>query len=415
MPKAVGPVSLVFLVVAAGCYRSHTRGALRDAGPTDPRTPDAAPDAGSRADAAPIDASAEERSIAVGYAHTCAIRADGAVACWGDNQSGELGDGSLDDRPRPGPALGTSGIVEVAANASHTCARRTDGTVACWGFGMVGQLGDGLGVSRGVPGDVRSLASPALGLALGFGFSCARTRAGTVGCWGSGGGGQLGVGHRIESQLVPLTIPGLDDVHLLAAGGNHACVVRGNGQVLCWGSNTRGQLGDGTRETRLAPVPATGVRSIVEIAAGGSHTCARRASGLVSCWGLNRRGQLGVRGRTDSDRSVWVEGLRDATALALGGEHSCAIRENRTVVCWGENTFGQLGDGSRDDRAEPVEVEGLDEVVEIVASGAHGGALGHTCARRADGSVWCWGRNSHGQLGDGTTSTRTTPVRVEGL
>lgn len=203
------------------------------------------------------------------------------------------------------------------------------------------------------------------------------------------------------------------DVVEVAAGRGHTCARRSTGAVLCWGRNYDGELADGTmEENQLRPRPVLGVTDAVELALGDYFTCARRMNGSVLCWGNNSQGQLGD--GTDGNvrrMPVAVADLNDAVEIGAGASHACARRANGTMVCWGLGSMGQLGDGTTAIRRNrPVAVTGLSDVVQITVGSAH------TCARRNSGSVLCWGRNMEGQLGDGTNEIALrTPTAVTGL
>jgi len=206
-----------------------------------------------------------------------------------------------------------------------------------------------------------------------------------------------------------------DDAVEVAAGAACACARRASGTVVCWGANRLGQLGDGTTDDRPSPVRIPGLDDAVELAPGRYHSCVRRASGAVVCAGFGVYGQLGDGTRVDRDTMAPVVGLVDAVEVTSGGDqscaahHACARRAQGTVVCWGWNIEGQVGDGTRIERHAPVAVSGLREVVQI------SGNVDSTCARRASGTVACWGSNLHGVLGDHTHPSRDLPGAVIGL
>jgi alpha-tubulin suppressor-like RCC1 family protein len=198
----------------------------------------------------------------------------------------------------------------------------------------------------------------------------------------------------------------------LAAGASHSLVAKPDGTVWAWGSNSNGQLGDGTATTRLTPVQAgAGVLSgVASVAAGQSHSLALLSAGTVRAWGLNTNGQLGDGTTTQRSSPVAVTGLTGVVvAIAAGQSHSLAVKSDGTVWAWGLNTNGQLGDGTTTQRLSPVAVTGLTGVVAVAAG------VSHSLAIKSDGTVYAWGGNAKGQLGDGTTTQRLSPVPVTGL
>lgn len=243
----------------------------------------------------------------------------------------------------------------------------------------------------------------ALGVDSGTYHSCARLSDGRVSCWGSNAVGQLGQGAAgvPARSLVPVLVPGLDDVTDLSIGTSATCVVRSSGEVWCWGF---GALG-GEATTRSTPGPVPGIADAVQVDVGWGFACARTSSGAVLCWGGNESGQLGDGTTMARTAPVLVSGLADATDLSTGHAHACAVRRSGRVVCWGSARFGRLGTGSGSDRLVPTDTP-LTDAVEVAASGYN------TCARRVGGAVSCWGWNLHGEVGDGTTTQRNLPVLV---
>jgi hypothetical protein len=232
-----------------------------------------------------------------------------------------------------------------------------------------------------------------------------------VWCWGLNSG-RLGNG-TTSAQVAPVEVAGLSTgVTAVSAGGNHSCALTTAGAVLCWGLGANGQLGNGTTATATAPVAvATLTSGVVAVAAGGSHTCALNTDGGVVCWGANAKGQLGDGTTVQRSAPVTVSGLSSGvTAITAGSFHTCARLSSGVVKCWGSNSSGQLGDGSTEDRTVPVPVSGLASDVTTVAAGGN-----HTCALKTNARVMCWGANGSGQLGDGTTTMRKTPVDVVDL
>ena len=335
--------------------------------------------------------------ITAGERHTCAVTSAG-VRCWGNNNYGQLGDGTDTDRATAVPVTGLpGGVASAAAGARHTCAVAGSGAVMCWGENHDGQLGDGTRVDRNAPVAVTGLAGGVKVVAAGERHTCAVTSDGKVLCWGNNHYGQLGDGTEVDRDS-PVAVSGLTGVAALAAGRRHTCALTAHGGVVCWGANHDGQLGDGTQASRSRPAPVTGLDTgVTAITAGRRHTCALTAAGAVRCWGKNQRGQLGNGNQSDSTAPVQVSGLDKETAsVAAGWWHTCALARAGQVKCWGDNHAGQLGDGTSLLRPAPVDVGGIPGGVKAVTAGGH-----HTCAMSAT-EIRCWGENEDGQLGDGT-------------
>ena len=354
-------------------------------------------------------------SVAAGARHTCARRADGTARCWGNNAGGRLGNDTTTSSNVPVDVVGfgatTSTAVAVTSGFDHTCALRPDGTVQCWGSNDSNQLGVISVTTRTTPVTVANL-SEVVQVSAGNGFTCALLASGAVRCWGSNRLGQLGdnaMGNRARVLDPDVAVSGITSATHIAAGGNHACARLADGTVRCWGGNNLGQVGNGSTTTRLiAPVTVTGLATVTEVAAGSEHSCALLANGTARCWGSGLFGRLGDNSGDFRLTPVAVRNLTGIKSISAGGTHSCAVRSNGTGWCWGRNSAGQLGDATATNRTTPVAVASLTGAVEISAGGTH------SCARRSDASVRCWGDNNAGQLGDGTTNRRQSPVTVAG-
>jgi alpha-tubulin suppressor-like RCC1 family protein len=259
-------------------------------------------------------------------------------------------------------------------------------------------------------GDVA--AGVAASVAAGSYHTCAVTPTGGVMCWGRNDRGQLGDG-TTTNRWTPAPVTGLSvAVAAVTAGRHHTCALTTGGGVVCWGYNSDGQLGDGTTAQHLTPVPVGGLGSgVAAIAAGAYHTCALTTGGGVVCWGANGYGQVGDGTTTPRPTPTAVSGLGSGVAaLAAGRMHTCALTNAGSVKCWGYNASGQLGDGTTTNRSTPTGVSGLGNGVVAVAAGE-----GHSCALTTDGAVLCWGFNMYGQLGDGSAIDRSIPASVIGL
>ena len=311
----------------------------------------------------------------------------------------------------PAPAPPPGNVELVAAGARSACALLEGGGVCCWG--APGLVGDGTRSLRVEPVAVKGLAAGAQSLTAGLSHTCALSSAGQVKCWGENARGQLGLG-TTENALEPSVITTLEGVTAVAAGAGHTCALLSSGEVRCWGVNDQYQLGGGASATALKPVPVEGLTDgIRDIAAGAGHTCAVTASGEVHCWGGNTHGELGmgVASAAPVATPSRVSGLPGPMMMVAAGRfHSCAVSPQGTVWCWGQNEFGALGDDTSLDRPFPVQPLGLPDAVVALTAGAGG-----TCAVLRNGEAYCWGNNANGQLGDGTRIHRSRPTRVQGL
>ena len=354
-------------------------------------------------------------SLATGFDHTCALTEAGGVFCWGLNSAGSLGDGTLVRRLTPVPVQGLErGIVAVTVGRSHSCALGAGGAVWCWGANSSGQLGDGTTERRMTPTRVVGLPpGGASAITANEHHTCALAAAdGTAWCWGHNWAGQIGDG-TTEDRLVPTPVEGLGrDLRTISAGYYHTCALGGNGRAFCWGFNSFGQLGDGTTTRRLTPVPvpALGWQNHA-ISAGFYHSCALDRNGRAFCWGYNSWGQLGdgttIARLTPTRVQTPRRGMTDITT---GSEHSCAITRPGRVICWGRDSSGQLGDGSGTVQLTPVRARTRSgRPIQAVS----GRGL-HSCAVLSVGVVRCWGQNTSGQLGVGDTEARPLPTTVVG-
>lgn len=350
-------------------------------------------------------------AIEAGGGHTCAVTSAGGLRCWGLNEHGQLGDGAFANRQVPGDVL-LSNVAQVAAGGEHTCALTTAGAVKCWGHNLYGEVGDGSASDRPFPTSVTGLQSGVAAITMGFFHACALTTSGGVKCWGSNSNGAIGTGATANYYTTPQDVVGLSSgVVAIDAGDLHTCALLANGGVKCWGWNLWGQIGDGTSgpsADRLTPVDVASVSNVEQLAVGLDHACVLMAGDAVRCWGYNAYGQIGDGTQTDRPSPVDITLGGTPLGFAMGGGHSCAILPDG-VNCWGDNSYGEVGDGTSGNlRLTPTGVTGLAGLPAQLRGGA-----GHTCAL-VGGDVYCWGRNVEGQLGDGTTTNRSTPVPVAG-
>ena len=381
-------------------------------------------DGESYARTAPTDVSGLSSGVAMlanSHEHACALTTSGGMKCWGHNGVGQLGDGTQTQRNTPVDVSGlTSGVVAIAAGQQHTCALTTSGGVKCWGDNQSGELGDGTLTQRHTPVDVSGLTSGVTAIAAGLNFSCALTTGGGVKCWGLNAYGQLGDGTNNNQRLTPVDVSGLTSgvVAIEASDFAHACAITSGGAAKCWGLNNNGQLGDGTITDRSTPVNVSGLSSGVNSIKGGYyHTCGLSTGGGVQCWGNNSNGQLGDGTITDHHVPADVSGLTSGvTAIATGLQHSCAILSNGTMQCWGVNQPGQLGEGTILEHHTPNNVSLL------ISGPGVGGAgsmitvtdvlpAGLTFVSTGSGGPGAWACSASGQT---VTCTSSAPIAPSG-
>ena len=347
-----------------------------------------------------------EGKISTGSTHTCALRADGAAYCWGENVNGRLGDGTTTARYVPTAVNGGHKFMQLmdTSTSYSTCALRADGAAYCWGQNAAGQLGDGTTTERLVPTAVNG-SHKFVQLAGGYFHTCGLRTDGEAYCWGYNNAGQLGDGTSVNKSL-PTAVTGGHKFVQLVGGYNHTCGLRSDGAAYCWGQNSFGYLGDGTTTNRYVPTAVSGGYKFARLGYGGYSTCGLRTDGAAYCWGINTYGQLGDGTNTHSYVPTAVSGGHKFLQIGGGTYYTCGLRTDGAAYCWGRNSNSQLGDGTSTNTNVPTAVSGGYKFAQI-SSGAD-----HTCGLRIDGTAYCWGANSFGRLGDGTTTNRSIPTHV---
>ena len=423
---------LTVAVCADGCARSSTEPGRASDRPLQSQS------------AAPKLTLTSRHRIAAGEGHTCVIRPDTSVWCWGRDSAGQL----LDEA-KPAAIRELSGASALFAHDGVTCAITRPG-LWCWGDNLFGQLRMPATMDFWRTPELRILADGRVAQdgVLGPQAACEQGRTG-IECWGDIGSSIVpGVDTRFGT--VPLSeqgknaitgqrttarrhVPGIDGAVQLAIGVEHVCALMPDRSVRCLGSSQVGQLGRRERDPQAyhpaAAVP--GLADVVQIEAGLSTTCARTARGEVHCWGSDYYGQLGQR---DHEKLIpvrhyvtipgeprdrfWslplrVEGLPPVRQLSVGATHVCTIGDDRRVYCWGMNQTGQLGDATTERRDVPVVMIGVAGAVDVAASTY--GPESHTCVLLDSGKVQCVGRNGRGELGRSGGAMATTVVDVEGM
>ncbi|WP_221312889.1 choice-of-anchor D domain-containing protein [Granulicella aggregans] len=428
------------------CWGGNAHGQLGNSSITDSSTPVA------------VSGVVGATTVAAGGLHTCAVVAagGGTVQCWGSNADGQLGDNTITDRTVPVHTGTLSNVTALTLGGSHTCAQNAVGVLSCWGDNATGQLGNATKQAGGVlsPLPVNGMGGIAATVSTGGLQACSITAGGTANlgsggtlktngapfCWGQNGGDLgngstqpsstpvevLGLGDTVKTlyiggltscailidgsvdcwggdvntvkSLTPVKITGFSGTVLQLSISPYAiCALISNGTVQCWGNNYYGELGDGTINNSATPVTVVGVSGATAISGRQYPTCALISGGTVECWG-------------DGASGLTSAGVSGVTAVSAGQDFNCVLLADKTVECWGLNTFGQLGNGTTSSNPTGVgPVVGLSGVAQLSAGAEH------TCALLSDTTVKCWGYNNEGELGNGTTTISSTPVKVVGL
>jgi hypothetical protein len=400
------------------------------------------------------------------HEHTCALLANGQIKCWGLNNFGQLGLGDTNNRGDVAGEMGASlptvnlgtgrTATSVAVGGQHTCAILDTGQVKCWGWNSTGQLGLGdanpRGNAAGQMGDALPTVNLGTGLtakalAAGFSHTCALLSTNQVKCWGFNGSGNLGLGNTTNKGTASTdmgdNLPGVGlgtgrTVKQIAAGDGITCALLDNNTIKCWGFNGDGELGLGDLNNRgdqsgelgdALPAISLGTgRTGAAVVAGETNVCALLDNGQVKCWGFNADGELGIGNIVDHGGgpnqmgdnlpAVDLGTGRTATQIAIGfGSHICARLDNSTAKCWGANSVGQLGQGSTATKGDNAGEMGdnlppINLPSSLLVSGIAAGSSS-SCALLSNGEVKCWGINSEGELGLGDNLNRgTSPAQL---
>jgi alpha-tubulin suppressor-like RCC1 family protein len=349
-------------------------------------------------------------SVSAGGSHTCGLKSDQSLWCWGDGSSGQLGDpGNSTASTTPLQVTGT-GWSQVSAGDSHTCGVLLDGTIQCWGSNDVGQLGVLLPQGATQTNTPTTVSRPTTGatyvsVSAGLGHTCAIDSKQGLSCWGDNSQGELGDGTQAPA-LAPRSI-GAALWSSVSAGAQHTCGVDAlTGMPSCWGANTAGLNGNGYGGSLSAyPAPVvSATASWAQLATGADHTCAIKSDGSLWCWGLNVHGELGLGTIASADLPARVGLQTDWLSISLGSNTTCGLRGTSggptTLWCWGDNTNRQVAASGSISILAPMQL-GTDTDFASVAVGF----ANVTCATTKRGTARCWGLNANGQLANGSVST----------
>lgn len=378
------------------------------------------------------------KQVGAGFYYTCAVASDDQAYCWGRNMHGQLGINSyLGYLTSVNTPFKVSGLlwdksVKSLGVGSHTvCAIVSDDNAYCWGAGYYGMLGNNSTESSGLPVLVDT-SGALLGKTIGSisaksGQSvCAVASDERAYCWGRSVNGELGNGSAVGALTPgPIYTGGTlegKSVRSISVGASHTCAIDSSGSAYCWGQNSYGALGSGLAYTDSHvpyPVRMDGVlagKTLKSISSGGSYTCAIASDSKAYCWGRNSNGQLGDGSTVNSLIPIAVknDGALEGKAVrqvSVGNQHSCVVASDGWAYCWGDNSGGQLGDGTTTSSQVPVPIQRSGTLagkrIRSISLGVH-----HTCAVASDNQIYCWGTNSHGELGNGTNTNSLAPVLV---
>jgi alpha-tubulin suppressor-like RCC1 family protein len=374
-------------------------------------------------------------NVTAGADHVCALTGGGETYCWGSNEFGQLGIGSADVIRHPAPVRvsGNTKFTTLVAGFTHTCGIARDGAAFCWGANDNAQLGDGTSKASPTPvrvaGDLRFRT-----IGPGGTHTCAVSTDGVGYCWGGNWHGQLGVGHHDgdppEHLRLQLPTPIQTELRFRAvvAGGISSCGIALDGKAYCWGSPQEGRLGTGAADAankfadKMVPTAVAGDVVFATVTPRSWHACGLSSTNAAFCWGGGARGVLGsgARNQIDSPVPIRVAAATDFSAVVSGQFHNCALTRDGVAYCWGENTDGELGDGTTHDAVAPQRVATNRRFASlavggnlVVAKSGEATTWGFTCGLTTDdGAVLCWGDNRHGALGNRSIDRVLTPTPI---
>jgi alpha-tubulin suppressor-like RCC1 family protein len=347
------------------------------------------------------------QAVSAGLYSSIVMKTDGSLWAWGDNNWGQLGDGTQSNFRNSPVKIGTAtNWKTVLIGAEHTIAIKTDGTLWAWGKNYQGLLGDGTTTNRNSPVQIGTATNWET---VFLGNTSLHTMAlktdGTLWAWGVNSDGQLGDG-TTTNRLSPVQIGNATNWKSISLGYSYTVATKTDGTLWTWGNNSFGQLGDGTTTNRSSPVQIGNATNWKSVSAGGLHNFAVKNDGSLWAWGYNNSGQLGDGTTTQRNSPVQIGTANNWASISPGAYYTVAKKTDGSLWAWGENSTGQLGDGTRINKYSPVQT-GTDTNWASISAG-----YDHNLALKTDGSLWVWGANFKGYLGDGTTTRKISPMKL---
>jgi alpha-tubulin suppressor-like RCC1 family protein len=358
-------------------------------------------------------------AISGGEGFGMALTGTGGIWAWGENYNGQIGYSGGTDSSYAVPISSLSGVVAIACGGYHALAIKNDGSLWTWGSNNSGELGIGSSGTVNVytpyqvPGLAGLIAISGGGGTYASDYSVAVKNDGTVWSWGDNYYGQLGNGTVSGTITTPVQISNLTGITSVSSGhGGHALALKSDGTAWAWGDNGNGQLGNGTTNASYVPIQVSNLTGVTAMAVGVSHNVAIKSDGTIWGWGLNTDGEVGTAGpATQTATPTIVPGLTGTIiAISARKSHALALKSDGTVWTWNDTTPGQISDGvTVTGSSLPIQITGLSNIIAVASGGYHNLAL------RNDGTVWSWGLNNYGQLGNGTTPLAQIPQQVTGI
>ena len=358
--------------------------------------------------------------VSVGlFLNTCAVTTQGAGYCWGTlelTQADSLRAYAKPIYDIPGALPGGLTWTAFSGGFDHNCGVTTDGAGYCWGYNSNGQLGNDNGIGSSAYTTTPAAVTGGLtykAVSTGVYHTCGLATSGAIYCWGDNYSGQLGNGTTSYVNGTPVAVSGGLTFVAVTVSDQHSCGLTAAGAAYCWGDNGAGELGTGDTIPSTVPVPVTGGLSFVALSAGYAHGCGLTQAGAAYCWGNNGAGELGHGTTVRSTSPVLVSGGLTFASISAGQDYTCGVTTGGAAYCWGDNSYGTLGNSANlfthNANPTPLPVSGGLTFQTVSAGNLH------TCGVTTTGTMYCWGDNSEGELGNGSaTGGSVTPVLVSG-